>query len=343
MTPAISVVIPTWQRPGLLARCLTAVLAQDLPYPYEVVVVDDEPAEATRRVVAFHLALLGTREAVPGAVPGETAQASNAAPDVTLRYLPVERNGGPAAARNLGWRAARGPVIAFTDDDCLPDHAWLRTGLAAVEDGADAASGRLVVPRPASPTDYEATTAHLEHSPFATANCFYRRSVLEAVGGFDERFRTAWREDSDLYFRVEEAGFAAVQVPDAVVVHPVRRAPWGISLREQRKSLYNALLYRKHPARYRRDIQRRPPLRYYGVLGALALAAAGVAGRSAPVASLGAIAWFAQTAWLAGSRLRGTSHAPAHVVEMTLTSALIPLLSVYWRLRGAARFRVLFV
>ena len=118
------------------------------------------------------------------------------------------RQDGPAAARNLGWRMADGEIIAFTDDDCIPEPDWLANGVSAFVEGVAGVSGRTVVPMPANPTDNELNTTHLQRSDFITANCFYRREVLEEVGGFDERFTTAWREDSDLYFSVRERNYS---------------------------------------------------------------------------------------------------------------------------------------
>src|SRR5919204_6324683 len=84
---------------------------------------------------------------------------------------------GPAAARNRGWRAARAPIVAFTDDDCVPDQDWLRFGLQAFEQGADAVCGRIVMPVREQPTDYERDAQGLERSEFVTANCFCRKEV----------------------------------------------------------------------------------------------------------------------------------------------------------------------
>jgi GT2 family glycosyltransferase len=346
VTLRVSVVIPTYRRPGLLARCLAAVLQQDLdPAEYEVIVVDDEPGEATRRLVEMHIAR-SERVPEPAAVvtgggPSEAVPGRPATP--RLRYIANPGVRGPAAARNLGWRAAEGEVIAVTDDDCIPSAGWLRAGLEALEGGAAGATGRLVVPRPEPPTDYERMVGLLERSPFVTANCFYRRTAVEAVGGFDERFRTAWREDSDLWFRLEEAGFPLVEAPDAIVTHPVRSAPWGVSLREQRKSQHNALLYKKHPRHYRERIGPVPNWRYLAIVGALIGAPAALALGARRSSAVMATAWLAQTAAFAAMRMRGTSPRPSHRLEMLVTSALIPPLSIFWRLRGAVRYRVPFI
>ncbi|MEO7001913.1 MAG: glycosyltransferase family 2 protein [Ktedonobacterales bacterium] len=72
--------------------------------------------------------------------------------------------------------------------------------------------------------------AQLAHAEFVTANCFYRRDALAEVGGFDECFEVAWREDSDLNFRLLQLGVRLIHVDTAVVTHPVRPAQWGISL-----------------------------------------------------------------------------------------------------------------
>lgn len=241
---------------------------------------------------------------------------------------------GPAAARNRGWRRARAPVVAFTDDDTVPDPGWLQNGLAAVREGADAAVGRTVMPLSASPTDYERNESGLERAEFVTANCFVRRSVLERLGGFDESFRMPWREDSDLHFRLLEHGFRIVRADGAVVVHPVRPAPWGVSLRQQRKVVFDALLFRKHPRLYRERIRRAPRWDYYLIVGSL------IAGGWSPE---WLILWAVLTARFCAQRLRGTSKAPAHVAEMIVTSILIPPVSVFWRAVGALRYRVAFI
>jgi glycosyltransferase involved in cell wall biosynthesis len=252
---------------------------------------------------------------------------------------------GPAAARNVGWRAARTDWVAFLDDDVVPPPGWraaLEADLRLPGDVA-ATQGQVVVPVPGRPTDWERNVNGLERARWATADMAYRRDVLAAVGGFDERFRAAWREDSDLFFRLLDRGERIVAAPDAVVVHPVRPAAWGVSLRQQRKSQYNALLYRKHPGRYRTRVQGRPPLGYYATVGAAALAAIGVATRRRGLALAGGAAWSGMTARFIARRLRGASRAPEHVAEMIATSIAIPPVAIFWRLVGAIRFRVLFV
>ena len=162
------------------------------------------------------------------------------------------------------------------------------------------------------------------------------------LDGFDERFTSAWREDSDLHFRLLERGAKLMKVPAAVVAHPVRPASWGISLRMQRKSQFDALLYKKHPSLYRQHIWRLPPLDYYAIVLSF-ITALGAIALGAWIACVLAVAvWTTLMGRFLGRRLRGTSHAPAHVLEMLVTSLFIPFLSVFWRLRGAVIFRVWF-
>jgi glycosyltransferase involved in cell wall biosynthesis len=87
---------------------------------------------------------------------------------------------GPAAARNRGWRRAAAAIVAFTDDDTEPARDWLEQGLAAFQDPIDAVTGRIVMPIPEEPTDYERDARGLERAEFVTANCFLRRGLLSA-------------------------------------------------------------------------------------------------------------------------------------------------------------------
>jgi len=185
-------------------------------------------------------------------------------------------------------------------------------------------------------------TQGLQQAEFVTANAFVRRAELARLGGFDERFRRAWREDSDLQFRLLQQAGPVGRCDAARVLHPVRPERWGVCLRQQRNTFFDALLYKKHPRLYRERIRRVPPWDYYVIVlatfSAIGLALAGAAAAAAASAALAA-ALVLRLAWL---RLRPTRHSPAHVAEMLATSALIPFLSVYWRTRGALHFKVLF-
>lgn len=321
----VSVVVPTFKRPMLLGQCLEALLSQDFdPSCYEVIIVDDAACEQTR----YQVEQYAKRAEMVGHI---------------IRYFAVKDSHGPAAARNIGLYAACGEIIAFTDDDCIPTPGWLKAGVMALTDDAVAVAGHISVPLPPSPTDYEYNASCLAHSEFVTANCFVRRNALLSIGGFDERFTAAWREDSDLIFTLQELGAHYIAAQDAVVIHPVRSARWGVSIQQQRKSIFNALLYKKHPILYRQKIQATPPWHYYAIVCALFVIVIGAISESWLLVGIALGTWVYLTCRFCLDRLRYTSHTPSHVSEMIVTSCVIPLLAIFWRLHGAIKFRVFFL
>ncbi|MFT3894222.1 MAG: glycosyltransferase [Anaerolineales bacterium] len=338
MSIQVSVVVPTYQRPHLLLKCLHALVQQNFPPDaYEIIVVDDADSDETRSLVEGFSA-----KEIPSITASASSPGAEAGACPPIRYYPATLTQGPAAARNLGWRTARGEIIAFTDDDCLPDPDWLRKGLSAMQADVAGVSGKVIVPIPNIPTDYEKNVSRLGDCEFLTANCFFRRDVLEAVNGFDERYTMAWREDSDIQFKLLSLSCKLVCAPNAKVIHPVREASWGVSIQEQRKSMFDALLYKKYPDLYRERISASPPLRYYAILLAtLGFALAVVFGGAAIAFAMFAL-WAGLILHFTYLRLQYTKHSPEHVLEMLVTSLLIPYLSVFWRLYGALYFRVLF-
>jgi glycosyltransferase involved in cell wall biosynthesis len=318
----ISVVIPTYRRPHLLRKCVTALTTQKFDQGcYEILVVSDGYDAITESVVREFSLIF---------------------PLITYHHLSVKK--GPAAARNCGWKEARGKVVAFTDDDTVPDANWLQAYWNAY-DGTSliAFTGKIKVPLSATPTDYERNTAGLETANFVTANCCCTKEALEKVHGFDERFSMAWREDSDLEFKLLQNQIPIVHVPEALIVHPVREAPWGISIKEQRKGMYNALLYKKYPELYRKKIQPSPPWNYYIIVLSVILMIFGALAGSTAAFFASFLCWLFFTMHFVIKRLSETSRSFMHVLEMILTSMVIPFLSIYWQLYGAYKYRVLFL
>ncbi len=305
----------------MLRNCLKALRLQLLnKNEFEVIVVSDGPDEETA-IAAEHFSRL-----------------------MNVRYYALDEKRGPAAARNLGWLNARAAVIAFTDDDCQPDINWLTSILALADPGmAQAFTGRVIVPRNIHPTDYELNTAGLETADFVTANCACTKLALYITGGFDERFSMAWREDSDLEFKLLLHQIPVVRIDEAIVVHPVRAARWGISIKEQKKTLFNALLYRKFPALYRAKIQAQPPVLYYLIIAFFIVFIAGLLSGVSLLTQTGGIGWLLLTAYFITRRLNHTSHSGRHVFEMIFTSVFIPFCSIYWQWYGAFKYRVLFI
>jgi glycosyltransferase involved in cell wall biosynthesis len=200
--PLVSVVIATRDRAQRLERALDAVAAQDLAGAFEVIVVDDASVDETP-------AILEARERAGGAGAPRGIRRASA--------------GGPAAARNEGWRAAVAPLIAFTDDDCEPQEGWLSALVEGAAAAPDAIVQGLTSPNPAEVGrlgPFSRTLDVRELGPwFPAANVAYPRALLERLGGFDESLLRG--EDTDLAWRGREAGAGAVLAPAAVVHHAV--------------------------------------------------------------------------------------------------------------------------
>lgn len=195
-----SVVIPTRDRPDRLRNCLAA-LDRQTAESFEVLVVDDGSVDA-----AAVTAAVGDRPTT----------------------LLVRAGGfGPAAARNLGARHARGPVLCFTDDDCRPGPEWVQTMIEQVADGAAAVAGPTRNGRPDDvfASASQVVTNHLAEAsrdgplPFApTSNLAVRSDVFAAVS-FDETFPLAAGEDREWCNRLAGAGHALEFAPAAWVSH----------------------------------------------------------------------------------------------------------------------------
>lgn len=320
----ISVVVVTCDRPHLLSHCLASLLWQRFDMSrYEIIVVDDSPSSCTRDIVtdwAMH--------------------AKRHGPKVT--YIPSHGPHGMAAARNRGWRAARGAVIAFTNDDTVARADWLHNGWNSFEHNVQAVWGRVVVPY-ANPTgEYERPMENIEPVEFAAANCFCRKQVLEDLRGFDERFDLAWREDSDLYFRLLSRSDRVVHAPSAVVTHPLRPAAWGENLRQQKRLQADALLYKKHPRLYRQKIRTGSPWECYLIVAALLSCLTALALHQFVVAAAAGATWLFLTGWFGVQRLAMGPATASHIAEIVASAVLTPPLKLFWRLRGALKFRVPF-
>jgi glycosyltransferase involved in cell wall biosynthesis len=294
------------------------------PDEFEIIVVTDGPDEVTVKALAAY-----TRVKAPA-----------------VKCYSLSKQKGPAAARNFGWRMSRSRLIAFTDDDCVPDAYWLMgfwNAFLRTPGSKMAFTGKTIVPIPTIPTDYERSIADLASAEFITANCACSKLALERVGGFDEQFTMAWREDSDLQFKFLEQKIPIFQTLSAIVTHPVRKAPWGISLKEEKKRIFNALLYKKFPTLYKQKIQPVPPWHYYLILLSLLIGIVSALAGNSILAAVFLSVWLCITFWFTAKRLAHTSHTADHILEMVITSAVIPFLSVYWRIYGALKFKALLI
>ncbi|MET0728733.1 MAG: HAD-IIIA family hydrolase [Acidimicrobiales bacterium] len=252
---------------------------------------------------------------------------------------------GPSSARNLGWRRSDRDWVAFLDDDVVPAPDWadrLGEDIAACGPEVAATQGRLHVPLPAHrrPTDWERNVAGLEQARWATADMAYRRAALERVGGFDERFTRAYREDADLGLRVVADGWRIMEGHRSVT-HPVRPAPWHVSIGKQAGNADDALMDRLHGRdwRARAGAPRGGRRRHLGTAAAASsMLMAVAAGRRRP-AALAGVAWGLATADLAWRRIAPGPRTASEVASMVATSVVLPLAAAGHWLTGRRRAR----
>ncbi|HEV7906989.1 MAG TPA: glycosyltransferase [Pseudonocardiaceae bacterium] len=310
-----AVVIPTVGRESLHVVVQT-LLRGSGPSPREIIVVDDRPEPTTPLLTGLPLA---------------------------VRVL---RSGGrgPAAARNVGWRATRSEWVAFLDDDVVPAANWAEQlvadlrGLPA-EVGASKAHIRVPLPEERRPTDAERGTAGLETARWITADMAFRRAVLAQIDGFDERFPRAYREDAELALRVLRNGHRIVD-GERETVHPVRSSGFFASLRAQRGNADDALMRRLHGAGWRSAIGGSPGrLRQHALTTAAGIASVvlGLAGRKRS-GGVAAALWALLTAEFATRRVLAGPREPDEVLRMLVTSVAIPPAACAHRVRGELRF-----
>jgi GT2 family glycosyltransferase len=212
------VVIPTYRRPHQLRTCLQALAAAHYPRDqFEVIVVDDgSPAPLESLVAPFRHWL-------------------------DLRLL-RQSNAGPAVARNTGAALARGALLAFTDDDCLPTHNWLATLETQHQQHPGCMiCGSVINALPNNPYDatsqlvsdlvYAVYNAEPEQARFcASNNMSLPTESFDTLGGFDRTFPLPGGEDRDFCDRWRQQGYRIRYVPEAVIVHAhalTLRGFWG--------------------------------------------------------------------------------------------------------------------
>jgi glycosyltransferase involved in cell wall biosynthesis len=209
--PSVSVVISTFNRATVLPKALDALLAQRLDVPYEVIVVDNNSTDGTAAIVRERL---------------------HQAPH--LRYVFEPQQGLPFA-RNAGVRAARGAVIAFTDDDVHVGPTWVATIKQVFDEHPelDVVGGRVV---PVWPGELPPWITRRQLGPFALgergdarirvgaenaalclvgANFAFRRDVFDRIGLFDPAYTKS--QDRELQLRLWRAGGVGMYVPEMAI------------------------------------------------------------------------------------------------------------------------------
>ena len=200
----ISIVVPTCRRAPALARCLVALEDQTLQSSqFEIIVVDD------------------------GGTSGSEVSGTDARGPERAQLIRHAENSGAGAARNTGARAAQAPLIAFVDDDCIPEPDWAESLLTRSQrEPGTALAGEVLIGEPQLATDrvtqlLSEPATHSDGSVIRaqTANLAVPTQEFRELGGFDERYRGAGYEDYEFCLRWRAAGHCIVSVPEAVVHH----------------------------------------------------------------------------------------------------------------------------
>ncbi|MBO0934395.1 glycosyltransferase family 2 protein [Fibrella aquatilis] len=198
--PQLSVIIPTCHRNDFLVACLDRLqpgVQQLDSAAYEVIVADDGQTSTAQQLIA---------ERYPW-----------------VRWVKGPQK-GPAANRNAGARAALGPWLVFTDDDCLPDAGWLSAyaNAMAANETITVFEGKTTADRQRRRYD---EGAPINETGGFLWSCNFAISALafSKLGGFDERFPYAAMEDVDFAMRVKAQHISMLFLPEALVVHPVRQ------------------------------------------------------------------------------------------------------------------------
>jgi GT2 family glycosyltransferase len=233
--PTFSVVIPSYNRKDHLLRALEALTHQTFP-DFEVVVVDqsDPPIEISEEYQR----------------------------KLSIRCV-YSQERGPALARNKGIREACGHILAFTDDDCIPEPDWLEKAARHFDEKPLAGlEGRIRSEKLGDPKWRTVSNVGFEGFGFMTANMFYRRDLLRRVEGFDERFHD-FREDTDLAWRVMEFG-AIPHAADVMVFHPPHPAKVERESQVERAKMFrlDPLLLERHPDKYSQLLRMEGHYRY---------------------------------------------------------------------------------
>lgn len=230
--PSVSVVVCTHNGSLTLPQCLDGV--RGLSYPdFELIVVDDGSSDDSAAIARAH---------------GATVVASE--------------HRGLSAARNAGIARASGEIVAFLDDDAYPDSDWLHYLAALLRANGHAGVGGPNIPpeddglvaecvaaAPGAPIHVLISDREAEHVP--GCNMAFRKSALEEIGGFDERFRVAG-DDVDVCWRLQESGRTLGFSAGAVVLHRRRDSVRRYLRQQYGYGKAEALLERKWPGRYNR-------------------------------------------------------------------------------------------
>lgn len=323
--PRATVVVATHRRPAYLGELLQRLELQSIGIrDFEVIVCDDGSGDST----------------------WETLEAALRGP-LRLCALRLDRSGGPAGARNAAARRARAPVLAFTDDDCLPTSAWLTELLAALQPGADIVQGAVAADAEelARAGPWDKTLWVSGPTPwFETANIAYTKDVFDRVGGFVEIDGVtrrpgglAFGEDCLLGARALDEGALRTFSAEALVHHRCVPGTYADYLESRRRLVgFPGLAARSQPIRSYLlagvFLTRRTAAFDLALVGVLAAAL------RRNLLWLAVLVWYGRLAWPdAAARRRPGQPSIVALAKLAYGDAV----GLWWLLRGCARHRSL--
>ena len=234
----ISIIIPAYNAEKTLERSLEACITQEYPKGnLEVILVDDGSVDRTSEIAKSY---------IPRG----------------LKYI-YQDNGGPAKARNTGWKASKGEIICFTDADCVPEKEWVAKLMASyrspevggVGGSYDIVNGDKILP---ACIHQEIRERHLRMPKvvnyLGSFNLSYRGKVLAEVGGFDESFTHASGEDNDLSYRVINNGYTLLFNENAKVAHCYPENLLKYLKQQLVHGYWRVKLHRMHPQTVKGDV-----------------------------------------------------------------------------------------
>ena len=180
MKTNVSVIICVKDAEKYIGKCISSLLDQTYK-DFEIVIIDDGCCDNTTHIIKKFS-------------------------DERIRYFRNQKNIGIVKSRNKGLKLSRGEYIFFTDADCIASKNWIEHGLKSLEDQKYVGvEGKIdYVSKEYKPTfsDHGCKNEHGGH--FMTGNMAYKRSIVESVGGFDEKYD--YHEDRDLALRILKHG-----------------------------------------------------------------------------------------------------------------------------------------
>ncbi len=323
-----SVIIPTYNRLNTLLECLEALENQEGdPGFFEVIVVD------------------------MGSIDGTSQRLQDLRYRYSLEVLRID-NGWACRARNGGARLAKGDWLVFTGDDVVPEHEWLRKATEHIEfhPELDLLEGMIVDRASGKPLRrFEGGRI----PSFPPMNLFVKKKTFERLGGFNPSFdepelHLHFRGDADLGMRLLDAGGRVALASDVLVLRDGHFTSTGDLFKQMRLHLFDALLYRSHPFRFRQIIEVKNlfglPVRrlqhiislVYGTAFAWCLMAL-VVGRLYEAFS--ALLAAAACGLLFRYKYQGLRALQIYRVAETLGFLAAPLVYLWWVVRGAVRYR----